>query len=199
MLKREKLFWRKILSSLFFFCLSVFILSIAVPAQADDGASSETFYNNGDLSMQHVDQSPWKGWYTLTATNKTDTTWWDFHFSIWDYLGNGTTVVFCDSSSTGCSVTGNDPTATRDTNNILKDWTIADNKRSIDLFFSTGVDYDETIVLNVWTDNDVGVTPRENFGMMFHPSVPEPVSTTLFILGGATLGFRRYWKKRKSI
>jgi len=27
------------------------------------------------------------------------------------------------------------------------------------------------------------------------PVVPEPISSTLFVLGGATLGFRRFWKK----
>jgi hypothetical protein len=29
--------------------------------------------------------------------------------------------------------------------------------------------------------------------------VPEPVSSILFVAGGATLGFRRFWKKRKQI
>jgi hypothetical protein len=30
------------------------------------------------------------------------------------------------------------------------------------------------------------------------PVVPEPISSTLFIVGGATLGFRRFWKKRQT-
>jgi hypothetical protein len=29
--------------------------------------------------------------------------------------------------------------------------------------------------------------------------VPEPVSLTLFIVGGATLGFRRFWRKRRTV
>jgi hypothetical protein len=28
--------------------------------------------------------------------------------------------------------------------------------------------------------------------------VPEPVRSILFVVGGATLGFRRYWKKRRT-
>lgn len=182
---------------LFIISLSIILFGMSVPAQADDASYSWSFTDNGDQSDTHTDAYPWKGWYTLTATNMTNTTWWDFHFRIWDYLGNGTTVVYCDASSSGCSVTGNNPTATKNSNNILSSWNIASDQKSIDLFFATGIAYNETIVLNVWTDNDVGVTPRENFGMMFHPSVPEPVSTTLFIAGAATLGFRRFRSKLK--
>ena len=29
--------------------------------------------------------------------------------------------------------------------------------------------------------------------------VPEPISSTLFISGSATLGFRRFWKKRRTV
>lgn len=40
---------------------------------------------------------------------------------------------------------------------------------------------------------DIGVRIQSNIAV-----VPEPVSSALFIIGGATLGFRRFMKKRKT-
>ncbi len=43
-------------------------------------------------------------------------------------------------------------------------------------------------------DHQGGISNASGYTTM----VPEPISATLFIVGGATLGFRRYGKKRKT-
>lgn len=51
----------------------------------------------------------------------------------------------------------------------------------------------------VW-DNSGSVTFAVSSGSgPSNPVAPEPVSSILFVIGGATLGFRRFWNKRKSI
>jgi hypothetical protein len=48
--------------------------------------------------------------------------------------------------------------------------------------------------VDYYTDNNPPtVTELARVGV-----VPEPISSTLFIVGGITLGFRRFWKKRRS-
>jgi hypothetical protein len=47
--------------------------------------------------------------------------------------------------------------------------------------------------------NDFSFEPRLLSGSIPAHIVPEPVSSTLFIIGGATLGFRRFWEKRKNM
>ncbi len=53
-------------------------------------------------------------------------------------------------------------------------------------------------VNNFDSDNKLDFIVRPNGGSS-PPVVPEPISSTLFIVGGATLGFRRFRKKIKSI
>jgi hypothetical protein len=44
-----------------------------------------------------------------------------------------------------------------------------------------------------------GITANDYSGWIGNTTViPERISSTLFILGGATLGFRRFWKKRRT-
>jgi hypothetical protein len=49
---------------------------------------------------------------------------------------------------------------------------------------------------NAYFDDYIGGTYNTSG---FTSIVPEPVSSILFAIGGSTLGFRRYWKKRRNI
>jgi hypothetical protein len=48
----------------------------------------------------------------------------------------------------------------------------------------------------MWNDTP-GISGPDNYGYIVESVVPEPISSTLFIVGGATLGFRRFRKRFK--
>jgi len=57
--------------------------------------------------------------------------------------------------------------------------------------------YNNALDLNNFdSDEKLDFVVRPNGGHT-PPVAPEPISSTLFIVGGATLGLRRYWKKRR--
>ena len=67
----------------------------------------------------------------------------------------------------------------------------------------TGLAFDndnDTLWVN-YADFSAGFPPLDN-SIMYEVSmtsvVPEPISSTLIIVGGATLGFRRFWKKKRT-
>ena len=199
MLITKKFHMRRALLISFIFCLSVFLLSIAVPAQADDASDSYTWTVDDplayDISYHYdadVDDSGFKGWFTLTAYNNTAYTWDDFHFELFDFGSYNSSVIFCDSSNENC-VAGaqNDPTANE--GNIT--WNIYNNDKNMDIFFSDFlIAPTESVTLHVYTDNTQG--SNDPFAVGYYPSVvPEPISSTLFVVGAATLGFRRFRKK----
>ena len=197
MIAIEKSRSKRVLLSLFVFCLSVFILGIAIPAQAHDGSDAFTWEVDDFSSQQtdHVDGCDatgcYKGWFTLTATNKTDSDWLDFHFDLVD-IGGGANTIF---------TLGGTPWSTAPNYT----WTISADQRSLDFYFDA-VSSGSGATFQVYTDN---TTDKTNFGVLYYPTttggtgingvLPEPVSSTLFIIGGATLGFRRFWKNRKGV
>lgn len=187
MTKKGKLY----LAGLVVLCFSFILLGGVNPAQADDGSDILTFGDFNQQNSYHYDQdidgSGFKGWFDLTVTNNTNSAWGDYHFILFDFGGYNSSVIFVDSSGGG-----NDPTST---SNTIDSWTISDGGKSLDLFFyGDPVGIGETANLRVWTDNTAGT--NDPFAIGSYPSVvPEPISSTLFIIGGATLGFRRFRKK----
>lgn len=179
-----------ILFSVFVLALSLLVLGGAVPAQADDGSAVLTFGDYNQQTVYHYDQDAgygFKGWFDLTVTNNTSAAWGDFHFMLFNFGSYDSSVIFIDSSGGG-----NDP---QSTTNTIDSWTISPDKKSLDLFYySNPVGIGQTANFKVWTDNTAGT--NDPFAIGAYPSVvPEPVSSTLFIIGVATLGFRRLRKK----
>ncbi len=169
--------------------LALLTLGTVVPAQADDATWSGTFDDLNQLTTTHVDQDPWKGWFDLTAYNNTSSTWGDFHFMLFDIPSQPTSdVIFVDASGGG-----NDPTSTTTT---IDSWVISNGGKTLDVFYyGDPVAPTETLNIKVWTDN---TSNMQDFGVAFYPTVvPEPVSSTLFVVGAATLGFRRFRKHFK--
>lgn len=166
--------------------IGLFVMGVTSPAVADDASWTGNFYDLNQQSTQHQDKDPWKGWFDLTATNNTSSTWGDFHFLLFDYGSYTSNVIFVDSSGGG-----NDPASTTTT---IDSWTIGSGGKTLDVFFyGDPVAPGSTLNLKVWTDN---TSNQQNFAVGFYPTVvPEPVSSTLFIVGAVTLGFRRFRKK----
>jgi len=189
-MKRGNLF----LAGLAVLVFSFILFGSFIPSQADDGSDTLTFTDLNQQVSYHYDQdvngSGFKGWFDLTATNNTNSAWGDYHFILFDFGSYNSSVIFVDASGGGY-----DPTSTTTT---IDSWTISSDGKSLDLFFyGDALAIGDTINLRVWTDNTAGT--NDPFAIGSYPSVvPEPVSSTLFLVGAASLGARRFWKKRKA-
>lgn len=147
---------------------------------ADDGGVTldiGAVYNHTQVT--HEDAEPFKGWFTVTATNTGTQAWGDFHFFFFDPVGgqNLTNLDFTDASTGGI-----DPWSTQSP----MTWTIAADGSAIDLFFYTDpVGPGQGATFNVYTDN---ADHLSFFGVGFYATpVPEPMTLGLLSLGGLAL------------
>jgi hypothetical protein len=173
-----------------------------VPAQAGDGTFGDPspiiFYDVTPQNFYHEDTAPWKGFFMIYSQNSTGTAWSGFNFTV-----SGSDAVFIDtdlwdtshSSPNLCvdwAFDGDcDPHAA--TNIGIDIWNISENQKSMSVTLSNNWDAGQTAWIRVYTDN---TATQGNFTVSVAPVlVPEPISSALFIVGGATLGFRRFRKK----
>ena len=187
----------------FVFCISVLLLGFAVTAQADDGtAGSEAepivFNDLTPYSSDHEDQDPWKGFFMLWTQNSTSNTWTGFNFTL-----AGTNGVFIDtdlwdsghSSPNLCNDWAYDGDCDPRSSKEIDSWNISPDQKSMTVYFNN--DWSPTQIgwVRVYTDNTADSSGA--FTVTSTPIVPEPVSSSLFIIGAVTLGFRRFRKKFK--
>ena len=175
------------------------MLSIAVTAEAHNETITTSFTDFTAQEVENYDESPYKGYLTLSVTNNTDVAWGDFHFYLFDIPGydygsyGGSDVFFVDGDCGWEKEGASNCDPTKDPGS-LDSWTISNSGKNLDLFYySNPVNSGQTVTFEVYRDNSANELP---FGVGFYPTVvPEPVSSMLFIAGGAALGFRRFrWK-----
>lgn len=153
------------------------------PVLADDGSETTSFTGVGPgvtQQVDHVDADPWKGYFTVTATNYSDGNWYDFHFGIKDIGWDPSNVDIIVASPY-------EPTSSQSG----LTWSVdnSDPEATIDLYFySDPVLQNETATFTIYTDNTVS---KKNFGVCFWPTIPEPGTMSLLALAGLALLRRR--------
>jgi hypothetical protein len=181
------------LKRLFLFCsalgLLLFAGPLAVSAHNVDLGDFSFSGNGFDSNQQvlHYDADPWKGFFTLTATNTGTQNWTDFHFGIFS-VGSDVSHVYFQ---------GGDPTSS----NGPVQWTATPPSGSsgatLDLIFTNLVIPNQSVTLTVYTDN---TQDHVNFGMLFYPTItPVPIPGAVWLLGSGLVGLvgLRRTKSRK--
>lgn len=139
--------------------LIVLLAALSTAAFAHDGSFDWTFYSMDQLTGDHEDAFPWKGFATFTVTNSTTQPWGDFHFAITYGLG---VIIASDPA----------PTATIP----MYSWVIGNNDTTLDYYFySNPVLPGGQATFTFYTDN----TANQNafFGLCAYPTpIPEPSS-----------------------
>ncbi len=158
----------------------VMLGGLVLPAIAHDGSSNVALSDWSVQSVTHNDAAPFKGLFTLTVYNSSQSNYWgDFHFGI-----NGA------AQDAGLVVFSAPPIASSQTPYTYNIGTNA-GLSTLDLYFyGDPVAPGETAVFTVYTDNTAAMNAW--FGICFWPTpVPEPTSLLLCGLGGLVLARRR--------
>jgi hypothetical protein len=188
--------WRGIILSVLVF---TFLLVFGVPVSvfADNGTvgsdASPIDFGLTSQGFYHVDAAPWKGFFMIYTKNTSASTWLGFNFGL-----SGSSGVFIDTSlyeavngigSCGWALDGDcDPRSSK----TVSSWIISPDQKSMSVLTTNSVAPGQTAWYRVYTDNTAS---QGNFTVTGAPIVPEPISSTLFLVGAATLGFRRFKKK----
>ena len=170
------------MKKVFLVLTTILLICSAAPASADVDWSADFF----DVGYDNFQSNPYdgSGWINLTVTNQSDHAWGDFHFFVFSLNADDdiTNVYFVDS--------GDDrPTSSQSP----LTWARSSDRQQIDLFYySDPVRPGESALFSVHIENPDLVLHQVGY----YPTVaPEPISSVLFLVGSATLGFRRFRKR----
>ena len=173
--------------------LALLVMGTVVPAQAD---VTWNWAWDGMMTKTGNYPTPTNGWVDLTVTNNTNFAWGDMHFEIWScsWMGCGdiTNVDFVDNHPSGSPLS---PDSDRSPFSYSIDNVSVGAK--LDYFYYS----DPIFTGNTGQFKFMVNNPDGNlYTLAVTPTiVPEPISSTLFIIGGATLGFRRFRKAKRDI
>jgi hypothetical protein len=131
------------------------------------------------------------GWTLINVDNTSKADWGDFHIRISAIPGMEGSLY--DVSNVGFDTDKFDPLSSQD----IDSFAVSADKKELDFFFfKDPVDSGD----NGWWLANISNPDGALYQTSFYPTVvPEPVSSTLFIVGAATLGYRRFRKKRNTV
>lgn len=125
---------------------------------------------------EHEDEDPFKGWAYLTVTNTGSEGWGDFHFELFQVGAESIDNVFFDVSSPNQPVSSQSGLT----------WSLSGDGHTLDLFFyNDPVLLNQTLILNVYTDNTTDQVSF--FGTLYYPT-PIPEVSTALLLGSGLIG-----------
>jgi hypothetical protein len=136
------------------------------------------------------------GWYQVTEDNQSSLAWGDFHFEIFAIPGHDGNPLY-DISNVVFDITDPYEPESSQTLDIGNEWNLSDGGKKIDLnFYGDPYAAGET---GGWWKVHINNPDGVLHGVTTYPSVvPEPMSSLLFMIGGAVLGLSFYVKKKRT-